>query len=107
MLAEIRRLYEELDKFWKEEICLVAKALKEDCIDTGDFERWNNYHSSLRQTMESWKVCFLPFTMRYGALFFSTDQNTLFRIGYQRVMLKLYAATLRPLLQFVHSSISL
>ena len=69
MLAEIRRLYEELDKFWKEEIRLVAKALKEDRIDTGDLERWNNYHSSLRQTMESWKVCFLLFTMRYGALF--------------------------------------
>ena len=69
MLAEIRRLYEELDKFWKEEICLVAKALKEDRIDTGDLEHWNNYHSSLRQTMESWKVCFLLFTMRYGALF--------------------------------------
>ena len=69
VLAEIRRLYEELDKFWKEEIRLVAKALKEGRTDTRDLERWNNYHSSLMQTIESWKVRFLPFTMH-----FPTDQ---------------------------------
>ena len=66
MLGEIGQLYEELNKFWKEEIRLIAKALKEGRTDLRDLERWNNFHSILKQAIESWKVpCFLPFTMHF------------------------------------------
>ena len=57
-MAEIRRFYEELNKFWKDEIRHVAEALKRGRTDPGDLERWKNFHSSLKQTIELWKVCF-------------------------------------------------
>ena len=57
-MAEIRRFYEELNKFWKEEICHVAEALKKGRTDPEDLERWKNYHSSLKQTIGLWKVRF-------------------------------------------------
>jgi hypothetical protein len=38
----------------------VVEALKKGRTDTRDFERWKNFHLSLKQTIESWKVCF-PF----------------------------------------------
>jgi hypothetical protein len=56
VLAEIGRFYDELKKFWKEEICHVVEALKKGRTDPKDFERWKIFHSSLKQTMESWKV---------------------------------------------------
>ena len=56
-MAEIRRFYEELNKFWKDEICHVAEALKKGRIDPGDLERWKSFHSSLKQTIKFWKVC--------------------------------------------------
>jgi hypothetical protein len=56
-MAEIRRFYEELNKFWREEICHVVEALKKRRIDPKDFERWNSFRSSLKQTIEFWKVC--------------------------------------------------
>jgi hypothetical protein len=59
-MASIRRFYEELNKFWREEICQVAEALKKRRVDRRDFERWNSFRSSLNQTIEFWKVCFLP-----------------------------------------------
>jgi hypothetical protein len=59
-MAEIRRFYEELNKFWREEICCVVEALKKRRVDPRDFERWNNFRSSLKQTIDFWKVCFLP-----------------------------------------------
>ena len=59
LLADIRQLYEELNAFWKEEICQVAGSLKKGRTDPRDLERWNNFRSSLEQTIESWKVCFL------------------------------------------------
>jgi hypothetical protein len=65
MLAEIRRFYEELNKFWADEICHVVEALKMRRIDPRDFERWNNFHSSLKQNIEFWKVCFFSSTMRF------------------------------------------
>ena len=69
-MAEIRRLYEELNKFWKEEICHVVEALMKRRVDLRDFERWNNFRSSLNQTIESWKVCLLPLLLCK----FPTDQ---------------------------------
>jgi len=59
-MAEIRRLYEELNKFWTEEIYHVAEALKKRRVDQRDFERWNGFHSNLKQTIEVWKVYILP-----------------------------------------------
>jgi hypothetical protein len=59
-MAEIRRFYEELNKFWREEICSVAEALKKRRVDPRDFERWNSFRSSLKQTIKFWKVCVLP-----------------------------------------------
>lgn len=58
MLAEIGRFYENLKEFWKEEICHVVGALKKGRTDPKDFERWKIFHSSLKQTIESWRVCF-------------------------------------------------
>ena len=51
-MAETRRLYEELNKFWREEICYVVEALKKFRVDQRDFERWNGFRSSLEQTIE-------------------------------------------------------
>jgi hypothetical protein len=59
-MAEIRRFYEELNKFWREEICHVVEALKKRRVDPRDLERWNGFRSSLKQTIEFWKVCLLP-----------------------------------------------
>ena len=55
-MAEIWRFYEELNKFWSEEIFHVVEALKKRRVDTRDFERWHNFRSSLKQTIEFWKV---------------------------------------------------
>ena len=57
MLAEIRRFYEELNKFWIEEIRYVVEVLKKGRTDPRDLERWKNFNSSLNQTIEFWKVC--------------------------------------------------
>jgi hypothetical protein len=57
MLAEIWQFYEELNKFWIEEIRHVVDAVKSCRIDPRDFERWNNFYSSLKRTIEFWKVC--------------------------------------------------
>ena len=59
MLAEIRELYEELNKFWKEEIRHVDEALKKRRTDLRNFERWDNSYSSLMLTIEYWKVFFI------------------------------------------------
>ena len=102
LLAEIRRLYEELNEFWKEEIRHVTEALNQGRTDPRDFKLRNNFYSSLKRTIEFWKVGFSPF-----ALHFPTNQNTLFRVGHQAMMLKPYAATLCLLLQFVYFSFGL
>ena len=52
MLAQIRRYYEELDKFWTDEIRRAVKALEMRRIDLKDFERWKNFHASIKQTIE-------------------------------------------------------
>ena len=57
-MAEIQRFYEELNKFWTEEIRHVVEALQKRRIDPRDTERWNNFRVSLRQTVDFWKVCF-------------------------------------------------
>ena len=56
VLREIRRCYEDLDKFWTEEICRAVKALEIRYVDPGDVERWRVFKVSLEQTIESWKV---------------------------------------------------
>ena len=55
-MAEIGRFYEELNKFWAEEIDHVVEALRKGRTDPKDLERWNRFHSSLKQTLGSWKV---------------------------------------------------
>ena len=60
-MAQIRRFYEELNKFWKDEICHIAEALKKGRTDPEDLERWKNFHSSLKQTIMCWKVCVFPY----------------------------------------------
>ena len=76
MLAEIGRSYEELNKFWLEEIRRVVDATELCRIDPRDFDHWINFYSSLKRTIKFWKVCFPPSTIR-----FPTDQNTVVRIG--------------------------
>jgi hypothetical protein len=97
VLAEIRRCYMELDKFWTEEISRAIEALKMRRVDPADFERWKNFRSNLKHTIESWKVqyCFL-----FLCCALPTDQNALFRMS-RRVVLKLYVATMH--LRFAHS----
>ena len=60
-MDEIGRFYKELDEFWAEEIKHVVEALGKGCTDPEDLERWNKFHSSLEQTLRSWKV-FPPLT---------------------------------------------
>jgi hypothetical protein len=98
VMAEIRRFYEELNKFWREEICCVVEALKKRRVDPRDFERWNGFRSSLKQTIESWKVCLLPLL-----LYIPNRSNNMSRIGHQTVVLKPYPAITHPLLQSVYS----
>ena len=59
MMAEIRRFYEELNKFWREEICYVVEALKKCRVNARDLERWNVFLVFLIQIIEFWKVCIL------------------------------------------------
>ena len=56
VLAEIRQCYEELDKFWTDEVLRAVKALKMRRVDSKDFERWKNFHASIKQTTEYSKV---------------------------------------------------
>ena len=98
-MAEIRRFYEELNKFWREEICHVVEALNKRRVDPKDFERWNSFRSSLKQTIEFWKVCFLPLL-----LCIPDRSNTLSRTDQQ---LKPYPATTHPHLQSVYSAFRL
>ncbi|KAH9952484.1 hypothetical protein BC827DRAFT_331206 [Russula dissimulans] len=52
VLAEIRRCYEELDKFWTDEIRRAVKALRMRRIDLKDFESWKHFHASIKQAIE-------------------------------------------------------
>jgi hypothetical protein len=99
VMAEIRRFYEELNKFWREEICHVVEALKKCRVDPRDFERWNGFRSSLKQTIEFWKVCLLPLLL----LCIPNRSNTMSRTGHQVMILKPYPAITHPLLQSVYS----
>jgi hypothetical protein len=87
----------ELDKFWTEEISRAIEALKMRRVDPTDFERWKSFHVNLKQTIESWKV-------HYAFLFLCcalpTDQNALYRMSYQVVVLKSHPATIHPHLRF-------
>ena len=67
VLAEIGRFYEDSNKFWTEEIHHVAEALKKGRTDPRDRECWKIFRSSLKQTIESWKVGFLTFYMHSAA----------------------------------------
>ena len=98
MMAEIRRFYEELNKFWREEIDHVLDALKNCRVDRKDFERWKNFRSSLNLTIEFWKVSFLPL------LLCILDRSNTSRIGHQAAILKPYPAITHPLLQSVNSA---
>jgi hypothetical protein len=54
VLGQIRRCYEELDKFWIEEIGRAETAFLTGRVDPGDVERWRNFKTSLEKTIESW-----------------------------------------------------
>jgi hypothetical protein len=97
-MAEIRRFYKELNKFWREEICCVVEALKKRRVDPRDFERWNGFRSSLKQTIEFWKVFLLPLLLDIP-----NQSNNMSRIGQQTVVLKPYTAITHPPLQSVYS----
>jgi len=56
VLAQIRRCYEELDKFWTDEIRRAVKALEMRRVDLKDFERWKKIDASLKQAVEYSKV---------------------------------------------------
>jgi excinuclease UvrABC helicase subunit UvrB len=56
VLAEIRRCYMEMDKFWTEEISRAIEALKMRRVGPTDLERWENFHANLKHAIESWKV---------------------------------------------------
>ena len=92
----------DLDKFWTEEISRAFEALEMRRVDPTDFERWKNFHANLKQTFESWKVkcIFNPVCA------FLTNQ-TPYRMSYQVVMLKSYAAIIPPHLKFVDFSLLL
>ena len=97
-MAEIRRFYKELNNFWREEICHVVEALKKRRVDPRDFERWNGFRSSLRQTIDFWKVRILPL------LLCTPDRSdTVSRTGLRAAIHKPYPAITCPLLQFVYS----
>jgi hypothetical protein len=96
-MAEIRRLYQELNKFWSEEICHVVEALKKRRVDLRDLERWNSFCSSLKQTIEFWKVWLLPLLLVHS------QPITMPRTGHQAGILKPYPAISHPLLQSVYS----
>ena len=100
-MAEIRRFYEELNKFWQEEISHVVEALKKRCVDPKDFERWSSFRSSIKQTIEFWKVC-----LNFSPLLLCMLKRsyTMSRTGHQAVMLKRYSATI---LQSVDSAFHL
>ena len=97
-MVEIQRFYEELNKFWREEICCAVEALKRRRVDPRDFERWNGFRSSLKQTVEFWKVCLVPLLLGIP-----DRSNNISRSGHQPVILKPHPAITHPLLQSVYS----
>jgi hypothetical protein len=100
LLAEIRRCYIELEKFWTEEISRTIEALRMRRIDPKDFEHWKNFHANLKQTIESWKVQYCSSFLCSATLIV---QNTLFRVSYQGAILKPSASTMHARLRFAHS----
>jgi len=52
VLAEIRQCYEELDKFWTDEIRRAVIALEMHRVDLRDFERWKHFHASIKQAIK-------------------------------------------------------
>jgi hypothetical protein len=98
VLTDIRRCYMELDRFWTEEIYRAIEALKMRRVDPTDLERWKNFHANPEISIDSWKVkcrC-------YSCAALLTNQNSLFRISYQVVILKPYVAIQHVHLRLVH-----
>ena len=79
----------------------MVEALKKRRVDPRDFERWNSFRSSLKQTIGFWKVCFFLLLLLLCIL---NRSNTMSRTGHQAVIFKPYPAITHPLLQSVHSS---
>ncbi len=46
VMPEIRRFYEELNKFRRVKICYVVETLKKRRVDPRDIGRWNSFRSS-------------------------------------------------------------
>jgi hypothetical protein len=99
MLTEIKQCYTELYKFWTEEISCAMEAFEKRRVDRMDFERWRNFHASLKQTCEKVQYDFL-----HPCCAVPTN---LFRVSYPVVMLKLYFATMHACLEFVGFTSSL
>ena len=88
VLTEIKQCYTELYKFWTQEISRVMDAFEKRRVDRTDFERWRNFHATLKQTIGSWKVrhgfvfpcCAVPTNPLQGELP-SGDAQTVLRIN--------------------------
>jgi hypothetical protein len=75
VLAEIRQLYEELNKFWAQEVLCVGEALNKNRFDRRDLERWNKFNPRLKQIIESWKVLFYFFAMHSSLIQISCSES--------------------------------
>lgn len=100
MLCEISRCYEELDKFWTEEVCRAVTALESCRVDPRDVERWEESNASLQQTIESWKVWF--FSISPGR-----EQTKSFRLINNAAVSGTYSMITVQVPLFVHSTSSL
>ncbi|KAI0259463.1 hypothetical protein BC834DRAFT_1035892 [Gloeopeniophorella convolvens] len=56
VLKEIRQCYNDMDKFWVEEIGRVTESLKTRRIDPEDANRWRAFRDSLQRTINCWKT---------------------------------------------------
>ncbi len=97
MLAEIKSCYTELYNFWTEEVSRAMEAFEKRRVDRTDFERWRNFHASLKQTIESWKVQCGSYS---HAAQYRLIKPALFRMSYLVVMLIMYTATEHAYLRY-------
>ncbi|KAI0248448.1 hypothetical protein BJV78DRAFT_1235937 [Lactifluus subvellereus] len=56
ILKEIQRCYNEMDRFWVDEVRRVTKALKDRRLDPEDIDRWRCFRESLKQNITGWET---------------------------------------------------
>jgi hypothetical protein len=104
MLAEIRRCYAELDKFWTEEIFRAIEALKTHRIDPPISNAGRTFIQTLNKLLSPGRYRIVSYFLCCAL---PTNQNNLFRMSYQVAMLKPYAATAHSCLRLAHFSLPL